>query len=271
MLHLVFDGAWADADLFWWPLGGWELRRTPLPEAERGWWNVPLEVGRRWSLVWRAGRRRAARLLHGAARVDERCGTLATVLILVRHGRTALNAAGLLQGRVDEPLDEIGRRQAVAVAERVGAVDELVSSPLLRARQTAEAFGVPFTIDERWIELAYGIYEGVPHADVPSEAWRQWRRGPVVRARGRRVAGRARRPRARRVRRARRRGPATARSPWSPTSRRSSAPSPGRSAPGSRSPGDRTCRTHRSAASTSAQAGPVLLSFNEAAVPSSTP
>ena len=100
------------------------------------------------------------------------------MLILVRHGRTALNAAGLLQGRVDEPLDEIGRGQAVAVAARVGPVDELVSSPLLRARQTAEAFGVPFAIDDRWIELAYGIYEGVPHADVPSEAWLQWRQDP---------------------------------------------------------------------------------------------
>ena len=97
------------------------------------------------------------------------------MLILVRHGRTALNAAGLLQGRVDEPLDEIGERQAVAVAERVGAVDELISSPLLRARQTADAFGVRYVVDERWIELAYGIYEGVPHADVPSEAWRHWR------------------------------------------------------------------------------------------------
>ena len=101
------------------------------------------------------------------------------MLILVRHGRTALNAAGLLQGRVDEPLDEIGQRQALAVAERVGAVDELVSSPLLRARQTAEAFGVPYAVDDRWIELAYGIYEGVPHADVPSEAWRQWREDPA--------------------------------------------------------------------------------------------
>ena len=100
------------------------------------------------------------------------------MLILVRHGRTALNAAGLLQGRVDEPLDEIGQRQAVAVAGRVGAVDELITSPLLRARQTADAFGAPYTVDDRWIELAYGIYEGVPHADVPSEAWRQWRLDP---------------------------------------------------------------------------------------------
>lgn len=81
---------------------------------------------------------------------------------------------GQLQGRIDEPLDDVGLRQAVAVAELVGAVDELISSPLMRARQTAEAFGVPFTVDDRWIELAYGVYEGVPHADVPSEVWNYW-------------------------------------------------------------------------------------------------
>ncbi len=56
MLHLVFDGVWTDADLFWWPLGGWELD-GPLPEAERGWWNVPLEAIGLALLVW-AWRRR---------------------------------------------------------------------------------------------------------------------------------------------------------------------------------------------------------------------
>jgi alpha-ribazole phosphatase len=99
------------------------------------------------------------------------------VLILVRHGRTAANAQGLLQGRLDQDLDELGRRQAVAVADRVAAeidVDWLVSSPLKRATQTAEAFGKPFEIDERWIELAYGEFEGVPHADLPSEVWERW-------------------------------------------------------------------------------------------------
>jgi broad specificity phosphatase PhoE len=100
------------------------------------------------------------------------------VLILVRHGRTALNATGRLQGRIDEPLDDLGSLQAKAAAERVGPVDELVTSPLLRARQTAEAFGMPWTIDERWIELSYGDYEGTPLADVPPDAWRRWREDP---------------------------------------------------------------------------------------------
>ena len=44
LLHLVFDGAWTDPDLFWWPLGGWSFDDTWLPEASRGWWNVPLEL-----------------------------------------------------------------------------------------------------------------------------------------------------------------------------------------------------------------------------------
>ncbi|MEX2625996.1 MAG: histidine phosphatase family protein [Ilumatobacteraceae bacterium] len=105
------------------------------------------------------------------------------MLIFVRHGRTAANAAGLLQGRTDHPLDELGEQQAVAVAAFVrdaagGRIDQVISSPLGRARQTAEAFEQPFEVDERWIELSYGVYEGVPHADVPSEVWNMWRIDP---------------------------------------------------------------------------------------------
>jgi probable phosphoglycerate mutase len=106
------------------------------------------------------------------------------VLILVRHGRTALNASGRLQGRIDEPLDDVGQLQAKAAAERVGMVDELISSPLLRARQTADAFGMPYTLDERWIELAYGVYDGMPTGDVPSEVWRRWREDPTFEPEG---------------------------------------------------------------------------------------
>ena len=54
-------------------------------------------------------------------------------------------------------------------------VDAIVSSPLRRALQTAEAFDRPVEIDERWIELAYGEYEGAAHTDVPSEVWQRWR------------------------------------------------------------------------------------------------
>lgn len=107
------------------------------------------------------------------------------MLILVRHGRTALNAAGLLQGRIDEPLDDVGREQAATVAAHVGPVDVLISSPLLRARQTAEAFGLPFETDERWIELSYGIYEGVPSSELLSAGvWERWRQDPAFEPEG---------------------------------------------------------------------------------------
>ncbi len=99
------------------------------------------------------------------------------MLILVRHGRTAANREGRLQGRIDLPLDDVGERQASAVAEHladVGTIDRVVASPLQRAQQTAAAFGQPVETDDRWIELSYGVYEGVPHADVPSEVWNKW-------------------------------------------------------------------------------------------------
>lgn len=105
----------------------------------------------------------------------------AVVLILVRHGRTPANAAGLLQGRLDQDLDDHGRAQAAAVADYVQReveVDAVVSSPLRRAQQTASAFGRPVETDERWLELSYGEYEGAPHTEVPSEVWQRWRDDP---------------------------------------------------------------------------------------------
>ncbi len=105
----------------------------------------------------------------------------ATVLILVRHGRTPANAAGLLQGRLDQDLDGFGQAQARAVARYVldaCDVDAVIASPLRRAQQTAEAFGRPIETDERWIELSYGEYEGTAHTDVPSEVWERWREDP---------------------------------------------------------------------------------------------
>lgn len=100
------------------------------------------------------------------------------VLILLRHGRTAANEAGLLQGRLNQDLDERGKRQADTAAAHITSevdVDVVIASPLRRAQQTAAAFALPIETDERWIELSYGVYEGVPHADVPSEVWQTWR------------------------------------------------------------------------------------------------
>lgn len=97
------------------------------------------------------------------------------MLTLLRHGRTAANAAGLLQGRMDTSLDEVGLAQAHAAAAALGPVDLMICSPLRRAQQTAAVFDVPVTIDERWIELDYGSYDGRQIGEVPAEFWDKWR------------------------------------------------------------------------------------------------
>jgi hypothetical protein len=44
MLHLVFTGAWTNSTVFWWPFLGLDFDGAPHPVADRGWWNVPLEL-----------------------------------------------------------------------------------------------------------------------------------------------------------------------------------------------------------------------------------
>jgi broad specificity phosphatase PhoE len=102
------------------------------------------------------------------------------MLIVVRHGRTEANAAGLLLGRrLDPGLDELGARQAAAVAGALPTPARVVSSPLLRTRQTAEALGRPVEVDDRWIELDYGDLDGTPLRDVPADVWSAWRADPT--------------------------------------------------------------------------------------------
>jgi broad specificity phosphatase PhoE len=102
------------------------------------------------------------------------------MIILVRHGRTLSNAAGLLLGRADPPLDDTGVAQARAVAATLAGSDisRVIASPLTRARQTAEAIvggRSEIVIDERWIELDYGDLDGTPLTDVDDDTWARWR------------------------------------------------------------------------------------------------
>jgi broad specificity phosphatase PhoE len=128
------------------------------------------------------------------------------VIVVVRHGRTAANAGGLLLGRADPPLDAEGARQAAALGVACAGLDivRVVTSPLGRCRDTADAIaaagGVPVEVDERWIELDYGELDGVPFADLPAELWSAWRAdigwcppgGESLAALGRRVRAGAR-------------------------------------------------------------------------------
>jgi broad specificity phosphatase PhoE len=100
------------------------------------------------------------------------------MLLLVRHGRTDANAQGLVLGHADPPLSGEGREQAAALSAKIPEDARVIASPLLRTRQTAEAFGRPVEIDPRWIELDYGELDGIPLRDVPPELWREWRADP---------------------------------------------------------------------------------------------
>jgi probable phosphoglycerate mutase len=108
------------------------------------------------------------------------------MLILVRHGESTGNADGLLLGRIDAPLTERGRAQARALGPWMTDVTRVLSSPLSRARATAEALatGLPVEIDDRWIEVDYGEYDGTPLGSVPSEVWARWRSDPGFRPPG---------------------------------------------------------------------------------------
>ena len=115
-------------------------------------------------------------------------------VILVRHGRTAFNATGRIQGRIDNPLDDVGRRQASAVGEalssvlRDGAV--VVHSSLLRATETARAIAAAGSaecdvmVDDGWIELDYGSFDGLHQSEIDAPTWAKWRAEPDFRPPG---------------------------------------------------------------------------------------
>jgi probable phosphoglycerate mutase len=106
-------------------------------------------------------------------------------LILVRHGQSEANAAGLLVGRTDSALTELGKRQAAAIGAALAGKERrpgrIVTSPLSRARDTAEIVGtalgsgVPSEVDERLIELDYGELEGRRPVDLSGGEWSTWR------------------------------------------------------------------------------------------------
>lgn len=97
---------------------------------------------------------------------DGRGGNGRYVIYLVRHGRTALNAAGALRGDIDVPLDEVGRDEAAAVAATLAprGPRSVTSSPLRRAVQTADAVardaGLVTRVDPRLTDRHYGEWAG---------------------------------------------------------------------------------------------------------------
>jgi probable phosphoglycerate mutase len=108
----------------------------------------------------------------------------ATQILLVRHGRTEWSAAGRHTGRTDVSLDEVGRAEAKAVADRLSClhIDRVLSSPLSRALDTARLAGYGDRVDVRdeLVEWDYGDFEGHTTTDIRLgvPGWTIWD-GPV--------------------------------------------------------------------------------------------
>lgn len=89
------------------------------------------------------------------------------LIYMVRHGETALNAKGIMQGWLDEPLNKAGRDLAVLTGQAMRGIhfDACISSPLKRAKETVEIIlresgnDIEVTTDDRIREINFGDYE----------------------------------------------------------------------------------------------------------------
>lgn len=96
-------------------------------------------------------------------------------IYLLRHGETDWNTTWKLQGKTDVPLNEKGITQAemAAIRMRNKKIDYVFSSPLSRAKRTAEIIASPHRkevhVDERLIELGFGAHEGTTPEDDPDQ------------------------------------------------------------------------------------------------------
>lgn len=98
-----------------------------------------------------------------------------TRFCVVRHGETAWNAEGRVQGQLDVPLSEVGLAQARAVAHALAGerFDALYSSDLARVRQTAAPaaarLGLEVRCDPALRERHYGLFQGLTYAQCRTE------------------------------------------------------------------------------------------------------
>ena len=100
-----------------------------------------------------------------------------TVLFIVRHGETDWNHNQRYQGHTEVPLNDKGRRQAQATAERLAKVvlHAAYASDLSRAAETAEIIAVPHglkvTTTPELRERNFGALEGLNRAEAMAQPW----------------------------------------------------------------------------------------------------
>jgi probable phosphoglycerate mutase len=115
----------------------------------------------------------------------------ATTLVLVRHGETAWNVEGRIQGHLDIPLNEIGFAQAASVGRRLGAeaFDAIYSSDLIRAYRTASPIVAnpanDIICDQRLRERHLGVLQGLTGDEAfknQPDAWKAFKSRDADRA-----------------------------------------------------------------------------------------
>lgn len=97
-------------------------------------------------------------------------------LVLVRHGATAWSRSGQHTGRTDLPLLADGEQDAYAVGRALAdhPFARILSSPLARARRTAELAGFTPELDDDLVEWDYGGYEGLTTKEIRATAEPDW-------------------------------------------------------------------------------------------------
>lgn len=97
---------------------------------------------------------------------------LTTRIYLVRHGQTEWNKEEIFRGTADIPLNEVGKKEAQLAAEALKSkpVRAVYSSPLARAKETAEAIarfhGLKIKILDGLKDICFGEWQGIPHRTV---------------------------------------------------------------------------------------------------------
>lgn len=104
-------------------------------------------------------------------------------IFLIRHGETEFNRLGVFRGRYEVDLNERGRKQAREIGKvvRGEGIGLLFTSPLARARETAEIIGriigVESRVDEAFNNISLGKWQGVPKNDIKRDypdLWGLW-------------------------------------------------------------------------------------------------
>lgn len=105
--------------------------------------------------------------------VPTQYGPVGTTVSLYRHGQTEGNVAGRWQGRTDSPLTVAGREQVAAVSVVAPPIEELFTSPLGRAVETAsiigDALGVAHTAEAGLVEMSFGSWENMTTAEAAAQ------------------------------------------------------------------------------------------------------